>query len=166
MKLSDFSKRDVISAILLTAMVSPSAVLSGEKADRPLKASLVTQEQVGYTPGCPSKFGGTITGTGKSTHLGKVSLTAADCITPMENHFTFKGTFTLMAANGDELTGDYSGSFIPKDAAPMYDLSDAKFRITGGTGRFARASGSAELHGNQNIQTGKGKLEVDGTISY
>jgi hypothetical protein len=84
----------------------------------------------------------------------------------MENHFTFKGTFTLTAANGDKLTGDYSGSFIPKDAGPMYSLSDAKFQITGGTGRFAQAIGSAELQGNQNLQTGKGKLEVDGTISY
>lgn len=166
MKISDFSKHGVIFAILLTAMVSPSAALSGEKTDTPLKASLVTQEQARYTPDCPSKFGGTVTGTGKSTHLGKVSLTAADCITPMENYFTFKGTFTLTAANGDKLTGDYSGSFIPKDAPPMYSYSEAKFQITGGTGRFARASGSAELQGNQNIQTGKGKLEVDGTISY
>jgi hypothetical protein len=166
MRISHFSKRNVISAILLTAMVSPSVALSGEKTDTPLKASLMTQEQARYTPDCPSKFGGTITGTGKSTHLGKVSLKAADCITPMENHFTFKGTFTLTAANGDKLTGDYSGSFVPKDAAPMYALSDAKFQITGGTGRFAQASGSAKLQGTQNIQTGKGKLEVDGTISY
>jgi hypothetical protein len=166
MKIRGFSKYSVISAILLAAMVSPSAALSGEKTDRPLKASLVTQEQVGFTPDCPSKFGGTTTGTGKSTHLGKVSLTAADCITPMENHFTFKGTFTLTAANGDKLTGDYSGSFVPKDAGPIYSLSDPKFQITGGTGRFAQAGGSAELQGNQNIQTGKGKLEVDGTISY
>ena len=166
MKISGFSKYNVISAILLTAMVSPSAALSGEKTDRPLKASLVTQEQVGFTPDCPSKFGGTITGTGKSTHMGNVSLTAADCITPMENHFTFKGTFTLTAANGDKLTGDYTGSFVPKDAAPMYSYSDAKFKITGGTGRFAQATGSAELQGDQNIQTGKGKLEVNGSISY
>ena len=166
MRISHFSKRNVISAILLTAMVSPSVALSGEKTDRPLKASLVTLEQARYRPDCPSKFGGTLTGTGKSTHLGKVSLTAADCITPMENHFTFKGTFMLTAANGDKLTGDYSGSFIPKDAAPMYGLSDAKFQITGGTGRFAQAIGSADLQGDQNILTGKGKLEVEGTVSY
>lgn len=166
MKISGSSKHNVISAILLAAMISPTAALSAEKTDRPLKASLVTQEQFGFTPDCPSKFGGTTTGTGKSTHLGKVSLKAVDCVTPMENHFTFKGSFTLTAANGDTLTGDYSGSFIPKENPPMYGLSDAKFQITGGTGRFAQATGSAELQGNQNIQTGKGKLEADGTISY
>src|SRR5690242_21477579 len=86
----------------------------------PLKMSAVTQEQAAYTPTCPSKFGGTTTGTGKSSHLGKISLTATDCITPMENHYTFKGTLTLTAANGDKIIGDYSGSFLPLDTPPMY----------------------------------------------
>lgn len=166
MRISEFSRHSVISAILLAAMMSPAVALSEGKADRPFKASLVTQEHAGFTPNCPSKFGGTTTGTGKSTHLGKVTLTATDCITPMENHFTFKGTFTLTAANGDKLTGDYSGSFIPDNGGPTYNLSEAKFKITGGTGRFVQATGSAELQGSQNIQTGKGKLDADGTISY
>jgi hypothetical protein len=166
MRIFELSKRNVISAILLTSIISPAVALSEGKTDRPLKASLVTQEHAGFTPGCPSKFGGTTTGTGKSTHLGKVTLTATDCITPMENHFTFKGTFTLTAANGDKLTGNYSGSFMPNNGGPIYGLSDAKFQITGGTGRFVQATGSAELQGNQNILTGKGKLDANGTISY
>lgn len=84
----------------------------------------------------------------------------------MENHYTFKGKLTITAANGDKITGDYSGSFIPLNTPPMYSLSDAKFEITGGTGRFSNASGGADLRGSQNIQTGKGKIEADGTISY
>ena len=159
------SQRNVISALLFTAIISPAVAFSGP-ADVPLKISLATHEQVGYKPDCPSKFGGTTTATGKGSHLGKVSLVATDCIIPMENHFTFEGKFELTASNGDKLTGKYSGSFIPLDTPPIYSLSDAVFQITGGTGRFSKATGSAELQGTQNIQTGNGKMEVNGTISY
>jgi hypothetical protein len=166
MGIAESSMHNIISAILLAAMISPALALSGEKTNRPFKANLVTHEQAGFAPNCPSKFGGTTTGTGTSAHLGKVTLTTTDCITPMENHFTFKGAFTLTAADGDKLTGSYSGSFMPTNGGPVYKLSDAKFEITGGTGRFAQATGSAVLLGDQNIQTGKGKLDADGTISY
>ncbi|MDQ3186392.1 MAG: hypothetical protein M3Q16_08090 [Pseudomonadota bacterium] len=161
-------KHNVISALLFTALIFPAVALSGPKSPKnvPLKVSLVTQEQVGFTPDCPSKFGGILTGTGKGTHMGKVSLAAKDCITPMENSFTFRGTFELTAANGDKLTGDYNGSFTPLDIASMYSLTDASLQITGGTGHFSKATGSAKLTGSQNIQTGKAKMEADGTISY
>ncbi|SCY03764.1 hypothetical protein SAMN05216420_10283 [Nitrosospira sp. Nl5] len=154
-----------ISAFLAIVILAPEVAWSDPK-NVPLKVSLVTQEQVGYTPTCPSKFGGTLTGTGKSTHMGKVTLLANDCITPMENGFTFKGTFELTAANGDKLTGGYSGTFTPINSGPTYSLSDAELQITGGTGRFSKASGSAELEGTQNTLTGKGKMEANGTISY
>jgi hypothetical protein len=158
-------KHKFISAFLTLVILAPAVAWSGPK-NVPLKVSLVTLEQVGYKPTCPSKFGGTLTGTGKSTHMGKVTILANDCITPLENHFTFKGTFELTAANGDKLTGDYSGSFIPVNSGPMYSLSDAVLQITGGTGRFSKATGTAELEGTQNILTGKGKMEANGTISY
>lgn len=160
----ELSHRNIISALFLTAIISPGVALSGP-TNVPLKVSLVTQEQTGYRPDCPSKFGGTTTGTGKSSHLGKVSLVATDCITPMEDYFTFKGKFELTASNGDKLTGDYGGSFKPL-TPPTYSLSDAALQITGGTGRFSQASGSAELQGRENIQTGKGKMEANGTVSY
>lgn len=167
MNILEFSRRNVVSAILLTAMISPAIAFSAQP-DRPLKGSFVTQEQAGFRPDCPSKFGGTTTGTGTSTHLGKVSFTAIDCITPIEkeNYFTFTGRLTLITANGDKLTGNYSGSFKPVDSGSIYTLSDAKFEIKGGTGRFADAEGTAGLKGNQDILTGKGKIELDGTISY
>ena len=155
--------KHVISAIIFAVMISPAVSSAAEK---PLKASLVTQEQVGFKPDCPSRFGGTTTGKGNSTHLGKVSLTATDCITPVENYYTFEGKLTLTAANGDKLTGDYSGSFTPTGTGSTYKLDGAKFQITGGTGRFAQATGNAELTGNQDIQTGKGKIEANGTIEY
>jgi hypothetical protein len=84
----------------------------------------------------------------------------------MEDHFTFKGEFTMVAANGDKVTGNYGGSFVPIGAGPTYRLSDGTFEITGGTGRFAQATGSGELQGKQDTTTGAGTLKADGTISY
>jgi hypothetical protein len=157
--------RNIISAILPAILMLP-AVLLADATSRPLKASVETHEQPGFRADCPSKFGGTTTGTGKSTHMGKVSLKADDCITPMEDHFIFEGAFTLTAANGDTVTGRYKGAFVPADDQSRYSLSDAKFEITGGTGRFRGAKGIAKLKGDQDIATGKGKIEVDGTVSY
>jgi hypothetical protein len=157
--------RAVVPVVFFAAAIFPVAAFSGPK-EVPLKISLEIQEQVGYKPNCPSQFGSTITGKGKSSHLGKVTLATMDCITPMGDHFTFKGEFTLTAANGDKLTGDYSGSFVPVGAGPIYKLADAELKITGGTGRFSQANGIAELNGSQDTTTGRGKMEADGRISY
>jgi hypothetical protein len=157
--------RSIISAILPAILMFPSVTLA-DATSRPLKASVETHEQAGFRPDCPSKFGGTTTGIGKSTHMGKVSVKADDCITPMEDHFIFEGTFALTAANGDTVTGSYKGAFLPADDQSRYNLTDAKFEISGGTGRFRGAKGMAELKGDQDIATGKGKIEIDGTISY
>lgn len=154
-----------VSVVFFAAAAFPITAFSGPK-DVPLKMSLEIQDQVGFMPNCPSKFGSTITGKGKSSHLGKVSLATTDCITPTGDHFTFKGEFTLTAANGDKLTGDYSGSFVPVGAGPVYKLADAELRITGGTGRFSQANGTAELNGSQDTTTGKGKMDANGTVSY
>jgi hypothetical protein len=155
----------VVSAAFFAAAIFPTTVFSGPK-QVPLKISLEIQDQVGYKPACPSQFGSTIAGKGKSSHLGNVSLATTDCITPMGDHFTFKGQFTLVAADGDKLTGDYSGSFVPVGAGPTYKLANAELKITGGTGRFSQANGTAELNGSQDTTTGKGRMEASGTVSY
>ncbi|HET8701088.1 MAG TPA: PEP-CTERM sorting domain-containing protein [Nitrococcus sp.] len=160
---SNFSKHKIIFVILLMAIISPATVLAN--AIVPLKVNLDLHEQVGFRPNCLSQFGGTTTGTGNGTHLGNVSFAASDCIMPIEDYFTFKGAFILAAANGDKLMGNYGGSFVPINAGPMYSLSDATFEIKGGTGRFAQATGSGELQGTQDMTTGDGTLQVDGTMS-
>jgi len=62
------------------------------------------------------------------------------------NHMTYAsgtiadGTFTIVAANGDEILGTYTASagYISDDQA----LGHATLSVTGGTGRFARATGT------------------------
>ena len=131
-----------------------------------IRFSLGTQEQVGYTPSCPSQFGGTLSGSGKGTHLGVISLSARDCITPMQNYFISNGNLTITAANGDNITGTYSGSFIPTDNPSIYMYDDFTIQITGGTGRFTGAAGSGTLEGTSNVKTGQGVVEGIMSISY
>lgn len=163
----NFSKHKIIPAILLTAMISPATALATSIVDKnvPLKVSLDLHEEMGFKPDCSSQFGGTTIGTGNGTHFGKISFKGADCITPIDNYFTFEGEFILAAANGDKLTGNYDGLFVPINSGPTYSISDATFEITGGTGRFAQATGSGELQGTQDTTTGDGTLNADGTMS-
>lgn len=162
-----FSKHKAISAIFLTAMISPATALATAITHQkvPLKINLELHEQVGFRLYCPSLFGGTTTGTGNGTHMGNVSFKGSDCITQTENYFTFKGRFMLTAANDDMLLGLYGGSFVPINSGPMYSISDATFKIIGGTGRFALATGSGELQGTQDMTTGNGTLQADGTMN-
>jgi hypothetical protein len=130
-----------------------------------LKINLELHEQVGFRLDCASLFGGTTIGTGNGTHMGNVSFKGSDCITPTDNYFTFDGKFMLTAANDDKLLGIYGGSFVPIDNGPMYSISDATFKIVGGTGRFALATGSGGLQGTQDMTTGNGTLQADGTMN-
>ena len=145
---------------------TPPIVTLTQNNPKTIKFSLGTQEQVGYAPSCPSQFGGTITGSGKGTHLGVISLLAKDCITPMQNYFISIGNLTITAANGDTISGHYSGSFIPTDNPSIYMYDNFTMQITGGTGRFTGAAGSGTLEGTSNIITGQGVIESTMSISY
>jgi hypothetical protein len=73
--------------------------------------------------------------TGNASHLGRFTGTATEVLyAPDFDSFTVY--VTQVAANGDELFSTYEGTFV--------DSSDSigTFQITGGTGRFAGASGS------------------------
>lgn len=91
-------------------------------------------------------------GEGEATHLGRVSVVITFCVdvtdvlddgtlTEGESLPYDNGFGTLTAANGDMLYLEISGAVLPSDH-PDYDLEfkDA-FQFTGGTGRFAGATG-------------------------
>jgi hypothetical protein len=103
-----------------------------------------------------------IQGTGNATHLGRLTTDQSHCATPTSPAFT-DGLFTLTAANGDQLLGTYSGDFVPLDP-PLFSI-DGQFTFTGGTGRFAGATGGGDASGVQNLATGDATVELVGTIS-
>ena len=72
-------------------------------------------------------------------------------------------TVHFIAANGDSLYGVGAGSGVPSDT-PGYTLVTQFYAITGGTGRFAGATGHFTVTRLVNDATGVSKGSFDGTI--
>lgn len=96
---------------------------------------------------------------GFSTHLG--------CFTGEGRHLlypdlTFEGYATYTAANGDQLDVTYTGSIVTLEEFPV--PVEAHFEIVGGTGRFANATGCAQMTGGFTGVPGDLFFELDGTL--
>lgn len=169
---SNFIKRNRVSALLTASIIM--SITAADVMSTPLSISAVIQEVVTptfYNPSshCATPLEGAITGTGISSPLGGVSLSAHDCITPFPDlfpdHFSFSGHMTFTMSSGDELFADYSGLFTPTSYPSIFMFTNSKFNITGGTGNFLGAKGNGSFLGGENLVTGKGLLQVIGTIS-
>ena len=85
----------------------------------------------------------TFAAAGHLSHLGAVTATGDELFTPLGLPpvipYTLMGTETLVAANGDELLGTVHGTGVNNSGSTS---GTNVVTITGGTGRFADASGS------------------------
>lgn len=122
---------------------------------KPFKAELFT-DLVALVPdpvcGAPPMFLNIQQGYGESTHLGRFTSYIEFCVdasqilddgvlSPGETAPYSQGVGVLTAANGDELYLSISGVVLPSsDPEFLYEFQDP-FLFTGGTGRFAGASG-------------------------
>ena len=104
-----------------------------------------------------------VTGTGHSTLLGDYSARYRECFDPATGAVT-GGSFTLTTANGDTLYGTYGGQAIP-GGDPSTVAYDDPGVITGGTGRFAGATGIASTSGVANLATGLYSGTLSGSVS-
>jgi hypothetical protein len=111
-------------------------------------------------------------GGGIESHLGRYTITNSHCLDPATGVFT-GGEFVKIATSGDELRGTYRGtSRVLQAPAPVGIFAvDGALEFTGGTGRFAEASGSQHMVGRQTsdfslpgIPT-EVELRMEGTIS-
>ncbi len=162
--MSKSTLRLATTAVLLLASFGAAAKPATSK---PIEIAGVYQEQVGPSARCPYKFGGTLAGQGQSALVGRVAFIASDCITPQGQLFNFsQGRFIVMTVSGDQIFADYSGQFVPTGNGANYVFSGATFQITGGNGRYARASGGGTLTGDQDMMTGMGSLKLTGQIRY
>jgi len=99
------------------------------------------------------------TGSGNATHLGRFTMAASETV-DFGTLAVTGGTYTLTAANGDTVTGIYSGHILP--TLDGYLVSGP---ITGGTGRFTGATGFIVWHGSFDLATFTGSDVITGTIS-
>ncbi|MGI9181389.1 MAG: hypothetical protein ACR2H9_12925 [Longimicrobiaceae bacterium] len=113
--------------------------------------------------GCPPvHYGVSFTGSGQATHLGRTEATGFLCLDAATFTFT-GGTMTLTGADGSQLHGTLDGQLVPQEW-PLFEVAGT-YAITGGSGRFAGASGSGVLRGEVNWETDEASFELEGTVS-
>jgi hypothetical protein len=139
----------LVAALLLSLVLALPA--SADSGARPFDGTVAGQ--VVYTPVseavCPTgggNFGQVATvssATGTVSHLGRTEMSSFHC-TPSGDNFG-PGTMTMVAANGDKVFIEYTGSapFPGPDTTVIVVHID--FQIVGGTGRFAGATGGGEM---------------------
>ncbi len=112
--------------------------------------------------GCaPGVFAVSTDDTGQATDVGAYSYHTSECFNGATG--TFSGSFTITAANGDTISGTYTGAVV----AEVGDLGfyEQDNVITGGTGHFAGATEGFHLSGIANLATLQSSQELSGTIS-
>ena len=158
--------KSAIQFVFGTTLVLATAAASAASVTKPLTVSAVIQERVGPAARCPSNFGGTITGHADSALLGRAVVIGTDCITPSGPLFNFSnGKMIIINTSGDQIYANYSGQFVPTGEGAKFVFSGATFQITGGTGRYFRATGGGTLNGAEDMITGAGTAELSGTIT-
>jgi hypothetical protein len=98
-------------------------------------------------------------GTGHDTHMGLVTCTSDHCFQLLTGTFS-DARVVITASNGDRVYATYDGVMTGETT-----FADS-VSITGGTGRFAGATGSVDETGWFDPDTGYMEVGGVGTIRY
>jgi hypothetical protein len=147
-----------------TAPMSPSSSIGGAAVAEAQGASQLpfrgTLEASEIITGSPPVLQDVLTGTGEATHLGRFTATFEYVI--HLDTLTSDGSFALIAANGDRISGTLTGAGTPSDVGLMI-VENAT--ITGGTGRFANATGSFRIERLHDYVTFNSSGSFAGTVN-
>ena len=103
-----------------------------------------------------------LTGSGEATLLGRFTLSADFTVVPGPPVSTASGTATWTAANGDLIFTTLTGEAVI--TFPQAAIVETH-TITGGTGRFADATGAFLMDRSLNLQTFASTASITGTIN-
>ncbi len=122
------------SVVLAVAAITPAAALGAAHGTyRPLKGTVSNTTTVSLVTGAATSVeSGHLSHLGAFTGTGELTFTLTGL-----NAFSFMGTGTLVAANGDEL---FTATVGLGTFGPPIETTGVT-TITGGTGRFAGAAG-------------------------
>lgn len=130
-------RRFVVSVLFVVASVAPAFAADAV----PFKGTW-TGSTISAVPLTADQVFVVADGPGQATIVGKFVLTVP--------HITFlstggvEGTQVFVAANGDTLTATFAGALAPNADGNLEGILPAT--ISGGSGRFANASGSYAFH--------------------
>lgn len=142
--------RVMVACVLSVAAVGGQGRLSAS-GSVPFSATLTGHANPTPTAD-PCVLSNTEGGSGTAVHMGAIAWASSETVNFCSNPdgADVTGQFTFTAANGDELTGTYVTLAHPDFAAGIITFS-GEWTITGGTGRFAGASGSGTLSGEGSL---------------
>jgi hypothetical protein len=150
-------KKNIIYLQLTTLFLA--AALQGAMAgDTPLKGSFQAVET--HAVQFPTLTVAGI-GTGNATQLGKFAM-SYDAEVNLLTHVGI-GTVEFIAANGDRVFADILGQSTPTGTPNVVSIVEI-LTITGGTGRFANATGTVISTRLLDQVTGNTSGSFDGTI--
>lgn len=140
--------------------VSLASVVSAVAAETPFKGTVNAVEtgEVAFPT-----LSVTREGTGTATYLGKFTERITLQVNIPTGHATGVATFT--AANGDTLTASVDGQGTPTTTPGVSSIVEV-YTITGGTGRFADASGTFTLEMILNQTTGVSSGTFSGAVDH
>jgi hypothetical protein len=145
-----------LAALVVLGLAGPAD--AGEQV--PFKGRL--EAGVTLTPLDPPFASVLVKGTGNATHLGQFAWDS----TLVGNLATGEatGTYQFTAANGDMLFADFTGLGTPTATPGVLSIVDTA-NITGGTGRFAGATGIFTVNHLFDMTTSTTFGSFEGTIS-
>ena len=158
----------IILTLVAFAAVSPAAALAKAKGtSRPMNGTGSSTTIVDLATGT-----GDVAGGGRVSHLGKFKFTNDITSFTLTGADTFRLTLTaiIVAANGDRICTAATGK---GKLTPTRSETTLVSKITGGTGRFARASGTLTSKISSEIVSTAGTITTSrdseihrGRISY
>ena len=136
-------KRKPYPQLVLLALLFWATSHFAAAAQVPFKGE-IAGDVIGVPTGQDLNYAVELTGTGKATVLGKATISATQ-MTDGATGLISGGSITFIDKHGNTLTGTYGGQeFYPPDD-PAAVLVSATLTITGGTGKFAGATGSVPI---------------------
>lgn len=103
------------------------------------------------------------TATGYATQIGRYTATYEEQVDLLTGSSV--GAITVVAANGDVIFATQTGQGDPTPDPDIFSIVEVS-TITGGTGRFAGATGTFTIERLVNLTTGDSSGSFNGTISH
>ena len=143
-------------AVAVMGLAGP--VAAGEQV--PFRGRL--EGDVTVTPLEPPYVQVDVDATGNATHLGRFALAIPHIVN--RANMTATGSYQFVAANGDRLTADFTGQASLTETPGVLAIVETA-TITGGTGRFAGATGGFICERLFDTVIGTTNGSFNGTIS-